>query len=78
VHVLHDALDGLMLVDDSVNPEGPYRGSPKSGKQHPADRVSQGIPEASLQGLDDELAGSPVLGKLRDLYTLRKHQSSQI
>jgi len=57
--ILDDAGDGLVLMQDAVDPEAPDGGAAERGEQHPAQRVAERVAEAPLERLDDDarLAG---------------------
>jgi hypothetical protein len=61
-----------------IDPEGPDCGPSKGRQQNPSHGIAQGVPETPFQGLDNELAGPSVLGRVGDLHTLGKNQSGKI
>src|SRR6185503_10757688 len=49
VNVLDNAGNGLVLVDDAVDPEAPDGGPAEGREQHAPHRVAQGVAEAALE-----------------------------
>ena len=78
VDVLQHALDGLVLVHHAVEAEAPDRAAAQRGEEQAAERVAQGVAEATLQRLEAELGGVGVVVPLRHLDEMRANQSSQI
>src|SRR5690606_25236330 len=78
VHVLEDALDGLVLVHHAIEPEAPDRAAPQRGEEEPAQRVAEGVAEAALERLQAELRDVRIVVPLRHLDEVRADQSGQI
>ena len=78
VHVLVNALHGLMLVHDPVEAEGPDGGAAQGGEQQAAERVAQRIAEPALERLQPELGVVRGLLTLRHFDEVRADQSGQI
>ena len=68
-YVLHYAIDRLELMVDAVDLDGGDRRALDRAKQHPAQRVADGVAVAGLKGLGDKLriGGRGALLNLREL-----------
>jgi len=76
--ILDDAGDGLMLVQDAVNPEAPDGGAAERGEQHPTHAVAERVAEAALERLEPELGRVGMVLALRHLDKLRADQPAKI
>src|SRR3954471_15944525 len=61
--VLRDALDRRELVRDTLDPDGGHGGAGQRGQEHAAQRVAEGVAEATVERLDREGA-AVVLDRL--------------
>ena len=78
MHVLDDARDRLVLVDDTVDAERPDGGAAQRGEQQPPQRIAQRIAIASLERLESELGGIRVVLALGHFDQMRPDQPRQI
>ncbi len=76
MNVLDDARDRLVFVHDSRGAERPDRPAGQRRQKDSARCVTQRLPVASFEGLDDQLRPAPVLGGLGDLDTLGQHPAA--
>ena len=53
--ILHHSGDGRELVLDAFDPDRSHRCTRDPGQQGATERVAEGVPEARLQRLDDDL-----------------------
>jgi len=78
VHVLEDALDRLVLVDDAIHAETPDRAPPQAGEQHPPEGVAERVAEPALERLEPELGGVRVVLPLHHLDGVRADEAGEV
>ncbi len=78
VHILDHPGDGLVLVHDAVQAEGPNGRAPQRREQHPTQRVAERVAVAPLERLESEFGGIRVVLPLGHLDQVGADQPAQI
>jgi len=78
VDVFDDTRNRLVLVNDTVDAEGPHGSAAQRRQQHPAHRVAERVAEAALQRLEPELSDVWIVLALGCFNQLRTDETAKI
>jgi hypothetical protein len=78
MYVLNHPGNGLMFMQDAIDPEAPYSRASQRRQQHSAHGVSKRVAIAALQRLYPELSDIGIVGPREFFNYLRSDQSTNV